>query len=51
MAMKENHDLKNALDDCVQRKIPILIQEGYPEDQAVAIAYSMCREDSRESPT
>lgn len=28
--------------DCVQRAIPILIEEGKPQDQAVAIANSMC---------
>lgn len=27
---------------CVEDKIPKLINEGYPQDQAVAIAYSMC---------
>jgi len=35
---------KDALSDCVSGKIPTLIDEGYPQDQAVAIAYSMCRE-------
>lgn len=35
---------KDALGDCVSSKIPTLIDEGYPQDQAVAIAYSMCRE-------
>lgn len=37
-------DAKADLDDCVSSKIPKLIEEGYPQDQAVAIAYSMCRE-------
>jgi len=35
---------KDALGDCVSAKIPKLIEEGYPQDQAVAIAYSMCAE-------
>jgi len=35
---------KDALSECVAGKIPTLLDEGYPEDQAVAIAYSMCRE-------
>lgn len=36
---------KSALQECVSQKIPKLRDEGYPEDQAVAIAYSMCGED------
>lgn len=35
---------KDALSDCVSEKIPKLLDEGYPQDQAVAIAYSMCRD-------
>jgi HK97 family phage portal protein len=35
---------KDALGDCVSAKIPKLIEEGYPQDQAIAIAYSMCAE-------
>ena len=35
---------KDALSDCVAGKIPTLLEEGYPEEQAIAIAYSMCRE-------
>lgn len=35
---------KDALADCVSEKIPTLIAEGYEQDQAVAIAYSMCSE-------
>jgi HK97 family phage portal protein len=35
---------KDALGDCVSDKIPKLIEEGYDQDQAVAIAYSMCAE-------
>ena len=34
---------KDALGDCVSEKIPKLLDEGYPQDQAVAIAYSMCQ--------
>ena len=30
------------------RKIPILIDEGKEQDQAAAIAYSMCRESEGE---
>jgi HK97 family phage portal protein len=37
-------DRKDALSDCVSEKIPKLLDEGYPQDQAVAIAYSMCRD-------
>jgi len=39
---------KDALSDCVSEKIPKLIDEGYPQDQAVAIAYSMCSGKSLE---
>lgn len=35
---------KDALSDCVSEKIRKLLDEGYPQDQAVAIAYSMCSE-------
>jgi HK97 family phage portal protein len=35
---------KDALGDCVSDKIPKLLDEGYEQDQAVAIAYSMCSE-------
>ena len=35
---------KDALGDCVSAKIPKLLDEGYPQDQAVSIAYSMCAE-------
>ena len=37
-------DAKDALGDCVSEKIPKLLDEGYPQDQAIAIAYSMCSE-------
>ena len=37
-------ETKDALGDCVSAKIPTLLAEGYPQDQAVAIAYSMCAE-------
>jgi hypothetical protein len=33
---------KDALGDCVSAKISKLLDEGYEQDQAVAIAYSMC---------
>jgi HK97 family phage portal protein len=35
---------KDALGDCVSDKVGKLIDEGYEQDQAVAIAYSMCSE-------
>ena len=37
-------ETKDALGDCVSAKIPKLLDEGYEQDQAVAIAYSMCTE-------
>jgi len=37
-------ETKDALGDCVSAKIPKLLDEGYPQDQAIAIAYSMCSE-------
>jgi HK97 family phage portal protein len=37
-------ETKDALGDCVSGKIGTLLAEGYPQDQAVAIAYSMCAE-------
>lgn len=33
------------LQDCVSRKVKILIGEGYAQDQALAIAYHMCGEE------
>jgi HK97 family phage prohead protease len=38
---------KAAFQECVQSKIPKLIEEGKPEEQAVAIAMSMCREEGK----
>ena len=37
--------------DCVSSKVSILMAEGYPKDQAVAIAYSMCgkKEEANET--
>lgn len=35
---------KGALEDCVSRKIPKLVDEGYDQEQAAAIAYSKCGE-------
>lgn len=46
----ENEDeekKKTAFQECVSRKIPKLINEGKPEEQAVAIAMSMCREEGK----
>lgn len=37
-------DRKDALSDCVSEKIRKLLDEGYEQDQSVAIAYSMCSE-------
>ena len=34
----------DTLQECVSRKIPKLLDEGYEQDQAAAIAYSMCGE-------
>lgn len=39
-------DKATALQECVSRKIPKLIDEGYERDQAIAIAYSECSEKS-----
>jgi len=33
----------DSLRECVSCKIPILMREGYPQKQAIAIAYSMCQ--------
>ena len=33
--------------ECVSQKIGILRKEGYPQRQAVAIAYKMCEADSK----
>jgi HK97 family phage portal protein len=38
---------KSPSEECVSRKIRILLDEGYSQDQAVAIAYSMCDEESK----
>lgn len=32
---------------CVSEKMPKLLEEGYAQDQAAAIAYDMCREDKK----
>lgn len=32
-----------AVRDCVSKKIPILMEEGYPQKQSVAISFSMCQ--------
>lgn len=37
-------DLDEATQKCVSDKIPKLLGEGYPQEQAVAIAISMCKE-------
>jgi HK97 family phage prohead protease len=37
--------LSQAVQDCVSEKIPKLIEEGKPQEQAVAIAISMCSKE------
>ena len=37
-----------SLAECVKRKIPLLVEEGYEQKQAVAMAYSMCEEGKKE---
>jgi len=41
----ENPPLSQAVQECVSEKIPKLIGEGKPQDQAVAIAISMCSKE------
>lgn len=36
--------VKKSVEDCVHAKVPKLIEEGYEQKQAIAIAYSMCGE-------
>lgn len=36
-----------AVQECVSKKIPKLIEEGYAQDQAAAIAYDMCRQEQK----
>ena len=43
-ACRKPNESKN---DCVSRKIPELLAEGYPEDQAYAIAESLCSKDCK----
>lgn len=48
---KENQpsedQIKNAFQECVQNKIPKLIEEGRDQEDAVAIAMSMCRDENK----
>ena len=46
-AEDEEAKQKAAFQECVQAKVPKLIEEGKPEEQAVAIAMSMCREEGK----
>ena len=39
---------KDAFQDCVSSKIPALLDEGMPKDQAIAVAMSKCREGMKE---
>jgi len=41
----ENPPLSQAVQECVSEKIPTLIKEGKPQEQAVAIAISMCSKE------
>lgn len=43
----EEEDLKDAFQDCVNEKVPKLIEEGMEQDQAVAAAISQCQEDMK----
>ena len=42
---EEVPQLSQAVQDCVSEKIPKLIEEGKPQEQAVAIAISMCSKE------
>lgn len=42
---EEQAPLSQAVQECVSEKIPVLIAEGKPEDEAVAIAISMCSKE------
>lgn len=44
VAPAKEPDQKAKLDDCVGRKVKVLMDEGYPQDQALAIAYKHCGE-------
>lgn len=41
----ENPPLSQAVQECVSEKIPLLIKEGKEQEQAVAIAISMCSKE------
>lgn len=40
-------EIKAAFQECVATKIPKLVEEGRSQDEAVAIAMSMCREEGK----
>lgn len=44
---KPDEEKADAFQECVSAKIPKLIKEGKPQNQAVAIAISMCREEGK----
>ena len=44
---EEEAKKKEAFQECVRAKVPKLIEEGKPEEQAVAVAMSMCREEGK----
>jgi rubrerythrin len=49
IAAQTGEAVKDALSDCVNRKLKILLNEGYERDRALAIAYSMCNEKQQKS--
>lgn len=46
---KSDATVKGKIEDCVQRKVPKLLAEGMPKDQAVAVAFSMCEDMNKEA--
>ncbi len=46
-AIDEHAEFKSKLEDCVGRKVKILMDEGKDQKQALAIAYSMCGEEHK----
>ena len=43
----QEDEAKNAFQQCVAEKVPQLVEEGRSQDEAVAIAMSMCREEGK----
>jgi hypothetical protein len=42
-----DEEIKTAFQDCMSAKIPKLVGEGKPQEQAIAIAMSMCRDEGK----